>query len=86
MPVSRKMASALTVLPGATAPVDVLGLPSFAPLSNPALGVYAVVDSAAWVRRVLQSGIRTVQLRIKTPDAPDKSGRSDTLPPLPERR
>ncbi|AFJ01316.1 Thiamin-phosphate pyrophosphorylase [Methylophaga frappieri] len=29
------------------------------------LGVYAVVDSADWVRRCLQSGIRTVQLRIK---------------------
>jgi thiamine-phosphate diphosphorylase len=50
--------------------VDVLGLPSFAPLSNPALGVYAVVDSAAWVRRVLAAGIRTVQLRIKDPNEP----------------
>lgn len=37
----------------------------FAPLANPALGVYAVVDSAAWVARVLAAGIRTVQLRIK---------------------
>ncbi len=37
----------------------------FAALTSAALGVYAVVDSADWVRRVLQSGIRTVQLRIK---------------------
>jgi hydroxymethylpyrimidine kinase/phosphomethylpyrimidine kinase/thiamine-phosphate diphosphorylase len=34
------------------------------------LGVYAVVDSAAWVRRVLAAGIRTVQLRIKDPLEP----------------
>lgn len=43
--------------------------PAFPALQHPALGVYAVVDSAAWVRRVLDSGIRTVQLRIK--DAQD---------------
>ena len=42
----------------------------FNPLANPALGVYAVVDSAAWVQRVLEAGIRTVQLRIKDPAAP----------------
>ena len=41
----------------------------FAPLAHPALGVYAVVDSADWVARVLAAGIRTVQLRIK--DAAD---------------
>lgn len=57
-------------LPGASAALDVQALPSFAPLSHPALGVYAVVDSAAWVRRVLESGIRTVQLRIKDPTDP----------------
>jgi hydroxymethylpyrimidine kinase/phosphomethylpyrimidine kinase/thiamine-phosphate diphosphorylase len=43
----------------------------FAALSARDLGVYAVVDSAAWVRRVLDSGIRTVQLRIKDPATPD---------------
>ncbi len=42
----------------------------FAPLENPALGVYAVVDSANWVARVLAAGIRTVQLRIKDPADP----------------
>ena len=43
---------------------------AFAPLSNPALGVYAVVDSVDWVARVLAAGIRTVQLRIKDPVEP----------------
>lgn len=57
-------------LPGATAPMAAQDPPPFAPLSNPALGIYAVVDSAAWVRRVLAAGIRTVQLRIKDPAAP----------------
>ena len=44
--------------------------PAFRVLRDPALGVYAVVDSAAWVRRVLAAGIRTVQLRIKDPHEP----------------
>jgi len=44
--------------------------PAFPALRDPALGVYAVVDSAAWVRRVLAAGIRTVQLRIKDPYDP----------------
>jgi hydroxymethylpyrimidine kinase/phosphomethylpyrimidine kinase/thiamine-phosphate diphosphorylase len=43
---------------------------AFLPLQAPALGVYAVVDSAEWVRRVLAAGIRTVQLRIKDPQEP----------------
>jgi hydroxymethylpyrimidine kinase / phosphomethylpyrimidine kinase / thiamine-phosphate diphosphorylase len=46
---------------------------AFPDLSNPALGVYAVVDSAAWVHRVLAAGIRTVQLRIKDPTDPTLS-------------
>lgn len=41
------------------------------PLQQRELGVYAVVDNAAWVRRVLAAGIRTVQLRIKDPVTPD---------------
>lgn len=52
-------------LAGAAAPPQ-----SFAPLQNPALGVYAVVDSADWVARVLAAGVRTVQLRIKNPVEP----------------
>ena len=35
------------------------------------IGLYAIVDSAARVRHLVQAGVRTVQLRIKTPDAPD---------------
>ena len=45
--------------------------PAFAPLTDAALGLYAVVDDAAWVRRVVAAGVRTVQLRIKDPAAPD---------------
>ena len=37
----------------------------FAALAEPRMGLYAVVDSAAWVERVLAAGVRTVQLRIK---------------------
>ena len=37
----------------------------FAALSAAELGLYAVVDSAAWVARVVAAGVRTVQLRIK---------------------
>jgi len=46
---------------------------AFPDLTHPALGVYAVVDSAAWVRLVLAAGIRTVQLRFKDPDEPTLS-------------
>jgi len=46
------------------------GATRFAPLSHAGLGLYAVVDSAAWVRRVLDAGVRTVQLRIKDPNHP----------------
>lgn len=43
---------------------------SFKPLIDPNLGLYAVVDSADWVQRVLAAGVRTVQLRIKKALAP----------------
>ncbi|MGV8805219.1 MAG: thiamine phosphate synthase [Polaromonas sp.] len=39
--------------------------PAFAPLSSP-IGFYPVVHDAAWVQRLLDWGVRTVQLRIKT--------------------
>ena len=42
----------------------------FAALSDADLGLYAVVDSAAWVARVVAAGVRTVQLRIKDAQAP----------------
>ena len=35
------------------------------------LGLYAIVDSAAAVRRVLQAGVRSVQLRVKRPTDAD---------------
>ncbi len=35
------------------------------------LDLYAIVDSAARLRQVLAAGVRTVQLRIKTPASPD---------------
>ena len=46
------------------------GVASFAPLVDAKLGLYAVVDSAAWVQRVLAGGVRTVQLRIKDANHP----------------
>lgn len=38
---------------------------AFAALVDRRMGLYAVVDSADWVERVLAAGVRTVQLRIK---------------------
>ena len=38
---------------------------------NADIGLYAIVDSAERVQQVVQAGVQTVQLRIKTPDAPD---------------
>jgi hydroxymethylpyrimidine kinase/phosphomethylpyrimidine kinase/thiamine-phosphate diphosphorylase len=43
--------------------------PPFLPLAQRHMGLYAVVDSANWVERVLDAGVRTVQLRIKA-DSP----------------
>ena len=51
-------------------PVDFHAAAAFPALTAAALGVYSVVDSAAWVQRVLDAGIRTVQLRIKDPQEP----------------
>ena len=45
-------------------------------LESQDIGLYAIVDSAARVRAVVQAGVRTVQLRIKTPDAPDAAWRA----------
>jgi hydroxymethylpyrimidine kinase/phosphomethylpyrimidine kinase/thiamine-phosphate diphosphorylase len=42
----------------------------FAPLRDADLGLYAIVDSADWVERVLAAGVKTVQLRIKDPTHP----------------
>jgi hydroxymethylpyrimidine kinase/phosphomethylpyrimidine kinase/thiamine-phosphate diphosphorylase len=45
-------------------------LPAVAPARAP-IGLYALVDSAARLRELLDAGVRTVQLRIKTPATPD---------------
>jgi hydroxymethylpyrimidine kinase/phosphomethylpyrimidine kinase/thiamine-phosphate diphosphorylase len=37
----------------------------FAPVSEKNLGVYPVVDSYQWVEKLLQLGIKTIQLRVK---------------------
>ncbi|CAN5385183.1 thiamine phosphate synthase [soil metagenome] len=39
--------------------------PAFAPLADRRLGLYAIVDSAEAIERVLKAGVLTVQLRIK---------------------
>ena len=43
---------------------------SFAPLQDRFLGLYAIVDSAVWIERLVDAGVRTLQLRIKDPHAP----------------
>lgn len=40
------------------------------PATAPRLGLYPVVDSPAWIERLLTAGVRTLQLRIK--DQPDE--------------
>ena len=42
---------------------------------DPPLGLYAIVDNAAALRRVLEAGVRTVQLRVKRP--PDADADAD---------
>ncbi|MBW8831134.1 MAG: thiamine phosphate synthase [Burkholderiales bacterium] len=42
-----------------------VGTGAFEPLVTPRLGLYAIVDSADWVERLLAAGARTLQLRIK---------------------
>jgi thiamine-phosphate pyrophosphorylase len=44
-----------------------MSTPTFAPLTSPT-GFYPVVPDAAWVQRLLDWGVRTVQLRIKAVD------------------
>jgi len=42
--------------------------PGFAAMPEHTRGLYAIVDSAQWVARVLAAGVRVVQLRIKEAD------------------
>ncbi|OZB42467.1 MAG: thiamine-phosphate diphosphorylase [Alishewanella sp. 34-51-39] len=39
---------------------------AFAPLEQQEMGLYPVVDSVAWLKRLLPLGVNTIQLRIKT--------------------
>ncbi|MGL4667556.1 MAG: thiamine phosphate synthase, partial [Saezia sp.] len=48
---------------------DVMKSFVFPALSDGEMGLYAIVDSSAWVRRVIDAGVKTVQLRIKAQDA-----------------
>lgn len=41
---------------------------AFAPLTYPDMGLYPVVESVAWLKRLLPLGIKTIQLRIKAAD------------------
>ncbi|PSV92883.1 thiamine phosphate synthase [Photobacterium iliopiscarium] len=43
----------------------------FAALGSSKLGLYPVLESADWVERVLQLGVKTTQLRIKNPQVSD---------------
>ena len=42
------------------------------PVAARRLDLYAIVESAARIEQVLTAGVKTVQLRIKTPDRPDE--------------
>ncbi|WP_374963109.1 bifunctional hydroxymethylpyrimidine kinase/phosphomethylpyrimidine kinase [Spongiibacter tropicus] len=44
--------------------------PAF-PACDGELGLYPVVDSSEWVERLLKSGVKTIQLRIKDPHQPN---------------
>ncbi|MED5621817.1 bifunctional hydroxymethylpyrimidine kinase/phosphomethylpyrimidine kinase [Ideonella sp. BN130291] len=54
---------------GASAGVPAERLPGFASTGTQPLGMYPVVDSAAWVERMAHAGVTTVQLRIKAAPA-----------------
>lgn len=41
------------------------------------LGLYPVVDSVEWIERLLQAGVRTIQLRIK--DKRDEEVEADVI-------
>jgi thiamine-phosphate diphosphorylase len=63
LPLNATGATGISPFAGTAAP--------FARLVDADLGLYAIVDSASWVQRVLDAGVRTVQLRIKDAAQPD---------------
>lgn len=44
---------------------------SFPTMKPTSLGLYPVVDDVTWIARLLELGIKTIQLRIKDPSQPD---------------
>lgn len=53
---------------------DLYGVSAFAPTEHK-LGLYPVVDSLLWIERLLDAGVRTLQLRIK--DMPETQVEDD---------
>lgn len=53
-------------LPGVASSKDMVGKSVAFPECPQALGVYPVVDSADWVERLVNCGIKTLQLRLKS--------------------
>jgi hydroxymethylpyrimidine kinase/phosphomethylpyrimidine kinase/thiamine-phosphate diphosphorylase len=51
----------------------------YSPVLHQDLGLYAIVDSADRVRQVVAAGVRTVQLRIKTPHQHLRAAVADAL-------
>jgi thiamine-phosphate pyrophosphorylase len=47
-----------------------VGSSAFPRVDKQELSLYPVVDSVAWIKRLLELGVRTVQLRIKDADSP----------------
>ena len=59
-------------LPRLSSRADGAAVPTaaFAACTGPALGLYPVVDRAAWLERLLPLGVTTAQLRVKDLDGP----------------
>jgi hydroxymethylpyrimidine kinase / phosphomethylpyrimidine kinase / thiamine-phosphate diphosphorylase len=54
-----------TYFPKVVDALNWLEIPPFADCGNTPLGLYPVVDSVAWLEKLLPLGIKTIQLRIK---------------------
>src|SRR5690606_15540696 len=52
-------------LPALTLAADYRAPPPFPDCNAPRLGLYPIVDRAAWLRRLLPQGVTTIQLRVK---------------------
>jgi len=52
-------------LPALTPTADYRAPPPFPDCNSPRLGLYPIVDRAAWLARLLPQGVTTIQLRVK---------------------